>query len=197
MKKYILLLTVGMVLAQWLVPAHIIGVQEDTLAKGIPYKFKTQPIDPADPFRGKYVTLYFDNSGFETDTLTEYDAGEKLNVALGKDSAGFAMIKGISREEPVGEIYLTAQVSYTSPDSKTPSRNIVYFDFPFSEYYVEESKAPKAEKAYRDANIRKKQVAYALVKVKDGNSALQDVIIDGQSLIEVVRKLNADAIQKR
>jgi uncharacterized membrane-anchored protein len=59
-KKTILPLFALTCLAQWFVPAQMIYDQEQVLREGKTYHFKTAPIDPSDPFRGKYITLSFE-----------------------------------------------------------------------------------------------------------------------------------------
>lgn len=46
--------------AQWAVPLAMVQRAERTLSEGTAYRFRTAPVDPADPFRGRYVTLDFD-----------------------------------------------------------------------------------------------------------------------------------------
>ncbi|MFT6335526.1 MAG: putative membrane-anchored protein [Halioglobus sp.] len=49
-----------MILAQLYVPAKMIWNSESTIKDGKAYKFKTQPVDPYDPFRGKFIDLRYD-----------------------------------------------------------------------------------------------------------------------------------------
>ncbi len=63
-------------------------------------------------------------------------------------------------------------------------------EYPFDRFYLEESKAPEAERAYWEANRDTTQVAYALVAVKNGHAALKDVMINNKSVIDVVNELN-------
>jgi uncharacterized membrane-anchored protein len=201
MKKYALLFVIGMVLAQWAVPASVIMEQEDVLANGTAYKFKTRPLDPTDPFRGSYMNLSFEANNYKTDTLAVFETGEKVFVSLDTDSAGFATIKTVAHKKPTepGD-FLTARVSYSSrigkisrQHSASPNedKQQVFIDYPFEKYYVEESKASDAEKSYWDANAANKQVAYAIIKVKDGDSAIEDLIINGKPILEIVRAIKA------
>ncbi|MBD3630845.1 GDYXXLXY domain-containing protein [Cyclobacterium sp.] len=57
-KKIVLPVFVLIALLQLYLPAKMILDREDILHKGKEYKFKTQPIDPNDPFRGKFIALY-------------------------------------------------------------------------------------------------------------------------------------------
>ena len=68
--KYIFILFVIVALIQLFVPAQVILQQESVLETGNVYRFKTQPVDPNDPFRGKYITLNYAISSVKTqDTL--------------------------------------------------------------------------------------------------------------------------------
>ena len=66
--------------------------------------------------------------------------------------------------------------------------NRLTVDFPFDRYYMEESKAIEAERTYRESQLDTNQVAYALVSIKDGESVLKDVLIDGVPIREIVLK---------
>lgn len=62
-KKKILLLSFFLVaVVQLYVPSKMIWDREEVLRTGTEYKFRTAPIDPTDPFRGKYITLRFDDN---------------------------------------------------------------------------------------------------------------------------------------
>ena len=51
--KILLSVFILVALVQLFVPAKMILDREDILDMGKEYKFKTEPIDPNDPFRGK------------------------------------------------------------------------------------------------------------------------------------------------
>ena len=53
-----------MVMVHLYVPAKMIFNKEAVLAQGKDYRFKTAPIDPYDPFRGKYIDLYYEANAF-------------------------------------------------------------------------------------------------------------------------------------
>ena len=84
-----------MVLAQLFVPAKMIVDSERVIQKGKVYKFKLRPIDPNDPFRGKYMTLAFEEDNFKTDTCE--NAGWKpAFIYIDDSNSGYAKIKTIS-----------------------------------------------------------------------------------------------------
>lgn len=161
-------------------PLKMIFDSEDILISGTAYKFKTRPIDPTDPFRGKYITLQFEMNSFKTSDTT-YVYGDEIRVYIENDNEGFAKVVQVGRESlDIDGDYIMAKVTNTHNSRIT-------FELPFNRFYMEETKAYDAEKAYRDANRNsKKDDVYAVVYVKDGASVLEDVIIAGIPIQEYV-----------
>lgn len=176
MKTAGIILFVVLCLIQLAVPSKMVFAQEDVLSSGHEYRFRTAPVDPYDPFRGKYVTLSFDAEHYDTDAK-DWKRGETVYVVLGTDSAGFAIITSVHKQEPQAmEDYVAAKISYASD-------NGISIEYPFNRFYMDENKAPAAEKRYLEANRRSSaREAYAVVYVKKGEAALKDVMIDGVSL---------------
>ena len=176
MRTFIIILFVVMCLAQLAVPGKMIADYERLARTGTEYKFKTEPIDPADPFRGKYITLsFFADHVHDT---TDWSSGEVVNVVFKPDSAGFADVDRLMREEPDGP-YLQTTITYVDSGYE------VYFDLPFDRFYMEESKAQPAEDAYRQANRDTARTCYGLVHMGRGRAVITDVLIDGASVTTI------------
>jgi uncharacterized membrane-anchored protein len=184
-KKIIFPLFVLMCLAQWFVPAQMIYDQEQVLRDGKTYHFKTAPIDPSDPFRGKYITLNFEEDRVEVVNPKEWENAEYVYVSI-IDSAGFAKISTVSMYEPEGADYIKARITYVS-DYEPYTLQIQY---PFERFYLEESKASEAERLYWDNRTDSTQVIYAVVSIKDGTAALKDVMLNDRSIVAVVKEIN-------
>ena len=184
-KKILLLAFILVVLAQLYIPAKMILVKESVLDTGTEYKFKTAPIDPSDPFRGKYITLSFAENTVETPNDQDWMRGETIYVSLTTDNNGFAKIKSISKGKPTdNQDFLKSKVSFVTKNGT----NKVTLDYPFDRYYMEESKAYDAEQTYRQSQRDTNRITYALVSIKDGNAVLKDVMIDGISIKELVKE---------
>ncbi len=169
-------------LVQLFVPSLMIWEQEDILISGNVYKFKTRPIDPTDPFRGKYITLQYEIDYFPI-ADTAYRYGDQIKVYIEKDSAGFATVSAISKEP------LQTNNDYVEAKVTGNYKNAIHFKLPFDRFYMEETKAYDAEKAYVETNRDTiKNNVYALVYIKEGKSVLKDVIIDGIPIQEYVEK---------
>ncbi|MGK0379950.1 MAG: putative membrane-anchored protein [Patiriisocius sp.] len=183
-KKILLSVFILVALAQLFVPAKMILDREDILETGTEYKFKTEPIDPNDPFRGKYINLNYKEDAIEIQNEMEWLRGETIYVFLTTDNQGFAKIQSVSKENPNNEqAYLKTKVDYVTSNGS----NKLTLYLPFDRYYMEESKAYDAELAYRESQVDTNKVAYALVIIKEGEAVLKDVFIDGVSIREIVK----------
>jgi uncharacterized membrane-anchored protein len=168
-------------LAQWLVPAQMIWKREEVLKKGTAYRFLTEPVDPANPFIGRYIVLNFKENSTWIKTPHILVRDQTIFVLLTTDSAGFAKVKGFTTKEPANQtLYVKAKVNYISGYGDSSE---VYIDYPFDEYYMEEHKAPKAEAEYRKASIdTATQSTYAQVKIWKGTAVTENVYINNKPL---------------
>lgn len=182
-KKFILAVFIFVALAQLYVPAKMILDREKVLANGIDFKFRTAPIDPNDPFRGKYISLQFENNVIEIQNEEDWRGGEDVYVILVEDYNGFAKIESVSKTKPSNEFsFVKAKVSYVSDNGSQQ----LTVDYPFDRYYMEESKAYEAENVYIRSLPDSTQKAYALVKIKGGEAVLKDVLINDVSIRDIV-----------
>ena len=178
--KHILIAFAITAIAQLAIPLKMVYDSEITATEGTEYKFRTQPIDPSDPFRGKYITLNYDVSSFDSKDTT-WVQGETVYAEVITDSAGFAKLSSLSRNIPKESDYFKTVVRYQIHETVT-------LEIPFDRYYMEESKAYEAEVAYRKYSQDNVKPAYAVVALKDGNAVVKDVIIDGKPVREYVLK---------
>lgn len=189
MNKLIFLLFGAMCIAQWVVPGMMMYNSETVIADGRVFKFKTEPIDPSDPFRGKYITLQFEADFMLLEDSVTLRPGQKIFVMFDDDSSGYAKPVGIFESEPDTEHYLQTTVDYVT---NFRSNHRVQFELPFDRFYLEESKAQRAEDLYRDAQRDTTQVAYALVSIGLGQAVIKDVVINGQPVLELLQNISED-----
>ncbi len=184
MKNKVILLIVFIVVAliQLYIPANMMLSSEEVIGKGYEYKFKVAPIDPNDPFRGKYVTLTFEaNTYYDTDSL--FLRGQEVFVVLDYDDEGYAKIDYILSEQPYDvDNYVKAKINSIYKRNEEDDGYTIRVGYPFNRFYMEETKAPEAESLYWSAARDTSQVAYALVSVKGGEAVLLDVLINDVSL---------------
>lgn len=178
---YLFLVFVVVALVQLSVPAKMIYDQETVLKTGTLYKFKTQPIDPSDPFRGKYIRLNFEADTYKTKD-TAWVANTPIYVSLAKDSLGYAMIQDVSKELPTKGDYIVAKVDWYSEWN-----NQLRIAYGIERFYMKETKAKAAEIAHAEAqNDTSKHVTYAHIYVKNGTAVLDNVFINDVPIADVV-----------
>lgn len=182
-KKITLLIFILVVIAQFYVPLQMIFNQEDIMKTGTEFKFQTAPIDPYDPFIGKYITLFFKEREITVQNNIKWRNGETVFATLTTDKNGFAKVSSISKIRPKNsESYIKTKISLGYMNTK------IIIDFPFNRYYMNEDIAQKAEKIYREFSIKKKNETYALVAVKNGEAVLKDVRINEISIKDLASK---------
>lgn len=170
---------------QLAVPFQMIWEKEDALSNGTPFKFKTAPIDPSDPFRGKYVSLnYAINEYIPVENPDLWERGVEVYVSLEEDENGYAKISLLSSVAPEGSS------NYFKTSIRGTSKSEIAVDFYFDRFYMDEMKAPVAETMLRNTNFNLPDTAttYAIVYVKDGNAVIDDVQRNGISISDYVEQ---------
>jgi len=184
MKKIVFIIVFGLIIiVQWAVPAKLVLEQEDTLKNGTVYHFKTRPIDPTDPFRGKYIVLDYEvNSAACTGMY--WDEESSIYVYLEEDAEGFAKVARVSPEK------LDTNKDYVLAKYNRHNDSALWFQLPFNRFYMEESKAYDAELAVRNAQRDSlPNNCYAAVLVKGKNAVLKDVFIDDIPIQKYVERM--------
>jgi len=182
--QHVFILFIIVAIAQLFVPTQMIMGQETVLTEGKAYKFKTQPVDPSDPYRGKYITLRYDMNSALNKGLT-WERYEEIYVYIKEDSLGFAELVEVGKSPINSENdYVIAKARRSYIDY-----NRVFFDLPFDRFYMNENKAKPAENAYRVAQRDTiPNNTYGLVYIKEGKAVLKDVIINEISIADYVEE---------
>ena len=163
-------------LAQLFIPGKMVFDSERALTEGTLYRFRTAPVDPLDYFRGKYVALDYSDVTIDLHYNGEWIYGEEVYAVLGTNDSGFAVIQNIMRDRPEAGDYVKAKIMRSSSD--TPYS--VTLQYPFNRFYMDENDALDAERAYNKAT--RQRDAYALVRVRQEDAVLEDIIVDGKPI---------------
>jgi uncharacterized membrane-anchored protein len=167
---------------QLAVPASLILRHELTLRAGAAYKFKTAPVDPYDPFRGRYVALRFEQSTAPVAKGGNFRSGQKAYATIEADKDGFAKFTTVNAVPPADKPYLRVHVQWTDV-------SMVHLELPFDRFYLEEHLAPKAERAYWENNRRGQTnlATYALVRIRNGTGVIENLFIGDKPIAQFVR----------
>lgn len=181
-------LFVAVALAQLALPAWMIIDRERVLTEGTVFKFRTAPVDPRDPFRGEYVVL-----GFDAETGTwpnpfpaDQHEGTAYAVIEVSKGSGFAYIASVHAERPTDGVYLPVGVKFWGWEEST--EQLTNVSLPFDRFYLEEGEGPRTEALMRlqgtFGNSSHQLPTYATVRILDGASVIEDLVIDGRSVQE-------------
>jgi uncharacterized membrane-anchored protein len=190
MKQFAIGAFIIIAIVEWFVPGKMIWDKEAVLRKGKIFNFRTEPVDPSHPFKGRYIALSFKENAF---TTTSPDSGlfnyGDAYVLLEKDGDGFAKIKNVVKQKPLAAPdYVQASISYIDRKKDTA---VIHLQYPFDEFYMDEFKAPKAETVYRESTRDSTQKTYAIVSILNGDAVIKDVMINDQSIRQAIRKMDS------
>ena len=186
MKATTLSLLSVLIVIQVAVLGIMIHGKEHVLRAGEQLRFKTRPIDPADPFQGRYVALGFEHNFIPPPKGEPRDLQhhEPIFALLESGDDGFARFTGWSRERPETGVYIKTRYlgphSFWDPAKSNLVSRGMNIALPFDRYYMDEAKAPRAEAAVRDAT--RSTNCWAEVRILRGKAVIEDVVACGQSL---------------
>ena len=157
---------------------------ERILKEGEVFYFKVLPLDPYDPFRGRYVTLRFENTYAPIAQGQRSTKYESLGYAILEHQEKFDSVKEITFVKPQMGSFLEVNVKddYYITTKKNVS-SMVYFSLPFDRFYMREDIAPKAEKVLR---LRSGVSVKAKLRVLEGKGVIEDLMVDQTPLSQYV-----------
>jgi uncharacterized membrane-anchored protein len=158
-------------LLQWTVPLGLIWQHQATLRTGTVYRFRTAPVDPVDPFRGRYVQLRFEAAQLPSSPLAWPEDGSPLFAPVTTDADGDARLGTPVPQPPEQGDWLPVRLHHRS-DTAT------WVTLPFDRYYLNEHRAPAVERQFRDAGVAAR--AYAEVRVRNGHAVIQALVLPTQ-----------------
>jgi len=166
---------------QLAVPASRIVMKELVLRQGTVHRFLAAPVDPADPFRGRYVALRLAENEAPWSGSEDLSSGQTVYAAIGISTNGFSCFTAASLTPPATGDYIKAHVRYAYSDK-------ISLTLPFDRYYMRETLAPEAEKAYRSSLRDRARPTYITVRVKSGTAVLEALYIDGKPVHEYLKQ---------
>jgi len=178
-KNIKIILFIVLSLVQLAIPAQMILSREYILKNGEVFKFRIEPIDPVDYFRGNYLIINFNDNKIPVYNSKNYVSNQTVYARVENYSDGFAHFTGVSLSVPQSEYYVKTKVLYTDEEA-------VYIKIPFERYYMDESKAKLAEEEY-NKSLRDGKDVYATVRIHNGDAVVDGLYIDGYRIEDYLR----------
>jgi hypothetical protein len=172
-------------IAQWLLPLSGIWQHERVIARGTIVRIECAAPDPYDPLRGRYLAVRPEQSRVsEPEGFPRGGGLVPVWATLEAGDDGLARIKSVSLEPLSGPtvISLTAR-SWGNINGS----DMIGLQWPFDRFYLNERLAPDAD-AHVAARFRAGEKPVAEVRLLDGRAVLTDVLVDGESIRDVVKR---------
>jgi uncharacterized membrane-anchored protein len=178
-KRLRMVLFVILAVIQLAVAAGAIIRSEIALRSGEVFRFRLQPVDPVDAFRGRYVALRFVVERAAVSDGTPILRNQKVWVPLVVDDEGFVSFGPVELEKPDdgAALRLRAGVDFTDEDGD----RMVSLALPFQRYYLTEELAKAVD---RSLWRRGRRPAWVEVRVRNGTGVVEDLYVDGRPVRE-------------
>jgi uncharacterized membrane-anchored protein len=169
-RRIFLILLAVVFIAQWVVPVSMIRGREQVLEHGTEVKFRVRPVDPYDPFRGRYVRINAEPVVDERiDWADGLKRGQRAFALIDIDANGFAQARAVVAEQPDDGLYLEGKVRWPRSHS---------MDFGLNRYYMNEKMAPATEKLVAE-RLQEDATVYIVTRVLGGESVITGLYVDG------------------
>ncbi len=168
-------LFVAVALVQLAVAGGAIVKSELALRTGEAFRFRIQPVDPVDAFRGRYVAIRF---AVDRALVVEGAAvrpRKYISVPINVDSDGFASLGRANVGPPAEGAYLRLRAGVVTPDEDGNQQ--VWITMPFRRFYMDEELAPQAERAVWGGR-RGQREASVSVRIRHGVGVIEELYID-------------------
>lgn len=177
------------------IPVSAIWSHYQTLAHGDVVKFRLAPVDPYDPFRGRYVALRLENNRVPAAKPDELDtlAGDSAYLSFTLDENDFAQPVALHARPPDSAHYLKVYHIWESRP------NEYSYQLPFDRYYLNENDAPLAEQIARDSvragvdddGEADELPSHLVLRIRNGDAAIVTLMIDNKPVEERIREERA------
>lgn len=164
--------------AQVAVPLSMVWQHEQTLRTGRPFKVRTEPVDPVDALRGRYVAVSPVVHAPLPPAGEEPPVGD-VWVDLEEGPDGFARARMVTTTRFDTPTALPGYVIASRPDD-APSIRVL---LPLDRYYMEETKAPAVEREYRERAAAAQ--AWVTIRVRDGMAVIDGLYLDGRRVEDI------------
>ena len=168
-------LFVVVALVQLAVAGDAIVKSELALRTGEAFRFRIQPVDPVDAFRGRYVAIRF---AVDRALVVEGAAvrpRKYISVPINVDSDGLASLGRANVGPPAEGAYLRLRAGVVTPDEDGNQQ--VWITMPFRRFYMDEELAPQAERAVWGGR-RGQREASVSVRIRHGVGVIEELYID-------------------
>ena len=148
---------------------------ELALRTGEVFRFRIEPVDPVDAFRGRYLAIRFALDRAPVPDGFELKSRQWVFVPLRVDRDGLAAFGTAAIEPPEAVPYLRLRSRGIYPDDDGELR--LWVTLPFTRFYLNEDVTPEAERMVW-SGPQGQHEASVTVRVRKGVGVLEELYID-------------------
>jgi hypothetical protein len=172
-------------MAQLFVPGWMISTMADIAKTGNVFNFKVNHNRAGASLQGSYIWLNFEANKYNVDKK-QWDNNQNVFVIFENDSQGFARIKSVTKEKPVGNHdWVKAMAYLTRKDS-----SFLRLTYPFSNYYVPNANTREAEKAFNKAMNDTLKTVTLKINIRENQFLAGDLMVDSTKIGEFLKGIN-------
>lgn len=163
------------------IPLSMAARKEYVLRHGQTLRFRLAPVDPYDPYRGRFMALNFEveDKDYTLPAELKEDGAEnrKVYVRLSVDDEGYARIDDILAYQPDCDLWLVVELRGRGKFFGWGANRVV---MPFKRYYLNEDSAKAVEDEARDLLVQARRdkkpcPVHAVVRLKDGEGIITEL----------------------
>ena len=183
-KPFLLASALASVVALCGVLGWMIADRAAILRDGHEIVLKTEPVDPRDLLRGRYVRLNYSISSippllYKDQVVDYFDSGTTIFVRVEEDDDGFwtakeAVVGGLPEDRADGEVWIRGETRFRMASTNTPA----FVLYGIERFYTPEHVAPEIEERMRDRVLTEIVVAVA----DDGRAQIKALRQDGETI---------------
>lgn len=148
---------------------------ELALRTGEAFRFRIQPVDPVDAFRGRYVAIRFETERAPVADDFEVVSGKFVFIPIEVGEDGYAALGRAALERPSRGAYLRLRAGGVYPDED--GKRYMWINLPFRRFYMDEDLAPQAERAVWTGRRSRREASIG-VRIRHGVGVIEELYID-------------------
>jgi len=175
--------------AQWFLPLAGVWQHERVVSRGVPMRIRCLAPDPYDPLRGRYLAVRPEEFRLPRPEGMSDSGRAPVWATLVAGEDGVARIESLSLEPVSGPTVIRLEATGLYRDE---GGDTVFVAWPFDRFDLNERLAPDADKLVAERYREGQERPVAEIRVLDGRAVLTDVLVDGVSIRDVVRRRAAE-----
>jgi hypothetical protein len=171
-------------MAQLFVPGWMISTMADIAKTGNVFNFKVSHNRAGASLQGSYIWLTFEANKFKVDKKG-WDNNQNVFVIFDNDSQGFARVKSVTKEKPVGTNDWVKGTAYLNRKDSS----FLWINYPFSNYYVPNANTREAEKIFNKTLDDTMKTITLKMNIRENQFLAGDLMVDSVKVSEFLKGL--------